>query len=413
MSTRRSRFAWIAIAAALVLGGTGWWWSARGKSGEVAAGPQAGGGGASAPRPGGAGGAGGPVSVTTVAVQARDVDVMLDATGTVSALSAVEIRPQVSSTITRVHIREGQFVRAGQPLFSLDARGDEVAVARARAQVAKDQAALADAERQLQRTKELVAQNFVSQVALDTNQTLVDSQRAAVAASKAAVEATQVTLSYTRMVAPQAGRVGAINVFAGSLVQPQQAAPLATITQLDPIAVAFALPQRNLTEVLATLRNGGGRVDAVLPEGRGTVTGKLVFVDSSVDATSGTVRVKAEFENDKELLWPGAFVNVRLSVQSLKGASVVPQAAIIQGPRGRFVYVVDAEKKAEPRPVEIVYAAGAEAAVSGVKAGERVVVDGRQNLRPGSSVIERPAGGASAPRGGGGASAPNGKRVDP
>ncbi|MEO6363758.1 MAG: efflux RND transporter periplasmic adaptor subunit [Caldimonas sp.] len=341
---------------------------------------------------GAASGPGGPpVSVTTVVVQKRDVDVMLDATGTVSPLNSVEIRPQVASVITRVHIREGQFVSAGQPLFTLDARNDEVNVTKARAQLAKDQAALADAERQLARSKDLFAQNFISQVAVDTTQTLVESQRAVIASDRAAIAAAQVGLSYSRIVAPSPGRAGAINVFAGSTVQPAGAA-LVTITQLDPIAVAFALPQRNLGEALATLRGGGGTVSAVLPEGKGTISGKLQFVDSAVDATSGTVRVKAQFANKDERLWPGAFVTVRLAVQSLPGASVIPQAAVIQSPRGPIVYVVDANAKAAPRPVEVVYASGEDAAVKGVRPGERIVLDGRQNLRPGASVVDRPAG---------------------
>ncbi len=351
--------------------------------------------------------AGPPVSITSVVVSQRDVDVMLDATGTVAALNSVEVRPQVASVITKVHIREGQFVAAGQPLFTLDARNDEVNVTRARAQLAKDVAALADAERQLARSKDLFGQNFISQGAVDTTQTLVESQRAVVASDRAAIEAAQVGLSYSRIVAPSAGRAGAINVFAGSTVQPGGAA-LVTITQLDPIAVAFSLPQRNLGEALATLRGGGGKVTALLPEHAGAVTGKLQFVDNVVDAGSGTVRVKAEFGNRDERLWPGAFVTVRLAVQSLKGASVIPQAAVIQSPRGKIVYVVDAGNKAAARSVEVVYASGEDAAVTGVKPGERVVVDGRQNLRPGATVAERPSGsGSSTGRGrGAGASSP-------
>ncbi len=217
---------------------------------------------------------------------------MLEATGTVTALNSVDIRPQIASTITKVQIKEGQFVTAGQPLFVLDARNDEVNVTKARAQLAKDQAALADAERQLARSKDLFAQNFISQGAVDTNQTLVDSARAVVAADRAAIESAQVGLSYSRIVAPAAGRAGAINVFPGSTVQPAGNA-LVTITQLDPIAVSFSLPQRNLGEALATLRGGGGKVTAVLPDGAGAVTGKLQFVDNAVDAASGTVRVKA------------------------------------------------------------------------------------------------------------------------
>ncbi len=274
------------------------------------------------------GSSGPPVSVTLVTVQKRDVDVMLDATGTVTALNSVDIRPQVASTITKVHIKEGQFVTAGQLMFTLDARNDEVNVTKAKAQLAKDQAALADAQRQLARSKDLFAQNFISQGAVDTNQTLVESQQAVIASDRAAIEAAQVGLSYSRITAPAAGRAGAINVFAGSFVQPSGAS-LVTITQLDPIAVSFSLPQRNLGQALQTLRDGGGKVTASFPEAGGTSTGKLLFVDNAVDAGSGTVRVKAEFANKDERLWPGAFVTIRLAVQSLKGASVIPQAAIV------------------------------------------------------------------------------------
>ncbi|MEQ1682467.1 MAG: efflux RND transporter periplasmic adaptor subunit [Burkholderiaceae bacterium] len=354
-----------------------------------------------ASRPGG-----GAVSVTTVRAAQRDVDVVLEATGTVTALNSVDIRPQVSSVITKVHIREGQFVKAGELLFTLDARTDEVNLAKARAQMAKDMAALADAQRQLQRSRDLLVQNFISQGAVDTNQTLVDAQQAVVAADRAAIDAAQVGLSYNRITAPAAGRAGAINVFAGSTVQPGGTA-LVTITQLDPIAVSFSLPQRNLGDALQTMRAGGGKVIAVLPEGRGTINGKLQFVDNTVDANSGTVRVKAQFSNTNEALWPGSFVGVRLAIQTMKDAVVVPQAAVIQGPRGSVVYSVDAENKAVSRPVEVLYASGPDAVASGVRAGERIVLDGRQNLRPGVSVVEMAAdpSGGRARRAGGGASA--------
>ena len=377
----------VGLAVALLVGAGGYAWLRPSPVGDAAlAGAAAPASSASAPAP-----AGPPVSVTTVVVQKKDVDVMLEATGTVMPLNSVDIRPQIASTITKVQIKEGQFVNAGQPLFALDARNDEVNVTKARAQLAKDQAALADAERQLARSKDLFAQNFISQGAVDTNQTLVDSARAVVAADRAAIESAQVGLSYSRIVAPAAGRAGAINVFPGSTVQPSGNV-LVTITQLDPIAVAFSLPQRNLGDALTTLRAGGGKVTALLPEGAGSVTGKLKFVDNAVDAASGTVRVKAEFANKDERLWPGAFVTVRLAVQTLTGASVIPQAAIIQSPRGKIVYVVDASSKAAARPVEIVYANGEEVAVTGVKPGERIVLDGRQNLRSGATVIDRPAG---------------------
>jgi RND family efflux transporter MFP subunit len=177
-------------------------------------------------------------------------------------------------------------------------------------------------------------------------------------------------------------------------VQPAGAV-LVTITQLDPIAVAFNLPQRDLNDALAALRSGGGKVNAILPEKRGTIVGKLQFVDNAVDPNSGTVRVKAQFDNASNTLWPGAFVNIQLAARTMTDATVVPQAAVIQGPRGTIVYIVDAQGKATARAIEVVYAAGLDAVVSGVQPGERVVVDGRQNLRSGAAVVERAA---SAPQ---------------
>ena len=349
--------------------------------------------GAGAPASGAGGGA--PVSITSVRAQRRDVDVTLEATGTVTALNSVDIRSQVSSVITRVEIREGQFVKAGQVLFTLDARNDELSLAKARAQLASNLATLADAQRQLARSTDLLAQGFISQGAVDTNRTLVDSQNSVVAATRTAIDAAQVALSYNRIKAPAAGRAGAINVFAGTTVQPGGAA-LVTITQLDPISVAFNVPQRNLTDALRSLRAGGGTVTAVLPESRGSASGKLRFVDNVVDPNSGTVRVKAVFGNRDELLWPGGFVTVRLAVRTLKDATVLPQAAVIQGPRGSIVYIIDAQNRAQARLVEVVYGSGLDAVVSGVQPGERIVLDGRQNLRAGVPVAERAASGAGA-----------------
>ena len=329
--------------------------------------------------------------------------VTLEASGTVTPLTSVEIRPQLSGIVEHVHIREGQFVRQGQLLFTLDARALAAELARVQAQLQKDQASLADAERQLTRSQELYAQNFVSQVAVDQNRTLVDTQRAVVVADKAAVEAARVALSNTRIVASIAGRAGLVPVAPGSVVSPTSSA-MVTLAQLDPIAVAFNLPQRNLSQALASLRAGGGSVTAVLPEGRGAMQGRLQVVDNVVDPGTGTVKVKALFDNPNEVLWPGAYVGVKLAVQTLKGAVVIPQAAIVQGARGRTVYVVDADGKAASRPVELVYAAGQDAVVTGVQAGERVIVEGRQNVRPGTAVTERSPSAqptpASASRGG-------------
>lgn len=359
------------------------------RAADGAAGAAVGGSAASAAAPAAAAASSPPVGVSTVRVQQRDLPVLLGATGSVTPLQSVDVKSQVSSVVARVNIREGQTVRAGELLFVLDARGDEANVARARAQLARDEVGLADARRQLARSRELVAQNFISQGAVDTNQALVDSQAALVAADRAAIEAASVALSYARITAPSAGRAGAINVFAGSAVQANQTS-LVTITQLDPMGVAFNLPQRHLADALAALKGGGAAVSATLPEGGVTVAGRLQFVDNAIDPATGTVKVKAQFENRDGKLWPGAFVNIAMTLRTLKDALVVPQAAIIQGARGPIVYAVQ-DDKAVARPVQVLYAQGEEAVVSGVRPGERIVLEGRQNLRQGAAVVERAA----------------------
>jgi RND family efflux transporter MFP subunit len=352
---------------------------------------------ASAPVAGASASAAPAVSVTTVRAVQRDLAVLLNATGTVAPLSSVEVRPQVTSVVSKVHVREGQNVRKGDLLFTLDSRIDESNVAKAVAQLARDQASLTDTQRQLARSRELFAQNFIAQGAVDTNQAAVEAQTALLAADRAALEATRVGLSYARITAPSGGRVGAINVFPGSAVQAGQTT-LLSVTQLDPIAVAFSLPQRNLADALAALKDGGASVTAVLPENGGSLKGRLQFVDNAVDATSGTVKVKAQFANAQNQLWPGAFVTVSLTARNLKDAVLLPQATLIQNARGTVVYVVQ-DGKAVARPVQLLYAQDDQAAVSGVRAGERVVLDGRQNLRPGVAINERAPDAAGKPAG--------------
>jgi len=211
---------------------------------------------------------GAPISVSTVRASKRDVAMQIETTGTVAALSSVDIKPQVASVVTAVHVQEGQFVSRGQALFTLDGRAEQANLAKAEAQLLRDQTTLADAQRQHARSQELLRQNFVSQGAVDTSQAQVEAQRAAIAADRAAIEAARVALSYSRIVAPSAGRVGQIAVFVGSSVSPN-GPPLVTITQLDPIAVSFNLPQRHLGDALKALAEAGqGRPPAVRTTGR-------------------------------------------------------------------------------------------------------------------------------------------------
>ena len=345
-----------------------------------------------------------PVSITTVKAEERDMAVVLKATGTVMPLTSVDVKAQASTLVKTVHIKEGQFVKAGDLMFTLDARSDEANVAKARAQLAKDQATLADAQRQFKRSQQLFAQNFISQGAVDTTQAVVEAATATVAADQAAIDAARVALSYAQVRAPHSGRAGAISVSSGSAVQ-SNASTLVTITQLDPIAVGFSLPQRNLVDAIAALKDGGASVTATLADNGGSFKGKLKFVDNTVDAASGAVKAKAVFANKEERLWPGAFVEISQTVSTLKEAVIVPQAAIIQGARGTIVYVVE-DGKAVMRPIKQLMGQNGEAAVTGLKAGETVVLDGKQNVRPGSVVVERakdpkanaPAGVASGSR---------------
>lgn len=349
---------------------------------------------ASAPRRAASGPA---VPVTTVVARREDFVVVLQAIGTAAPVSSVDVKAQVTSVITKVHVQEGQSVRSGDLLFTLDSRSDEANVAKMRAQVAKDEAALADARRQLARSRELLAQNFVSQGAVDANQTTVESQIASVEGDRAALNAAQVALSYDRVTAPGSGRVGAINVYPGTAVQANQTT-LVTITQLDPIDVSFSLPQRYLPALLTALKSANAPVVAKLPEGGAELKGRLQFVDSAVDPGTGTVKAKARFDNGASRLWPGAFVNVSMQAGTLSGAVVIPQGTIIQSVGGAIVYVVENDR-AVLRPVTVVDSRGDDAAVTGVRSGERVVLDGRQNLRPDSPVIERAPEGPGRPAG--------------
>jgi RND family efflux transporter MFP subunit len=335
-----------------------------------------------------------PVSVTTVKARKRDMAVNLKATGTVVPLTVVDVKAQVTSTVRQVHFKEGQFVKVGQLLFTLDARTEEANLAKAQAQLAKDKVSLADARRQLERAKQLLAQNFVSQVAVDTAQTQVESWGATLTADEAAVSAAKVALSYSRISAPHSGRAGAVAVFAGSAVLANQTT-LVTVTQLDPIGVAFSVPQRDISSALDALKDGGAQVSATLADGGGSFKGRLRFMDNAVDASSGTIKAKAVFANPESKLWPGAFVEVAQTVNTLKEVVVLPQPAVIQSIRGPIVYVI-ADGVATLRPVKLLHADGGDAAISGVKPGEEVALDGRQNLRPNAAVAVRaPASAAS------------------
>jgi RND family efflux transporter MFP subunit len=290
-----------------------------------------------------------------------------------------------------VHIREGQNVTKGDLLFSLDSRADDANLRKAQAQVEKDKADLATAERNLERQRELFRTKFISQAALDTAQNSVDTLTGQMAVDTAAVESSRVARGYNEIRAPFNGRTGVIGVRAGSLVQPGSSTTpgsvLVTVTQIDPIAVAFTLPEKELAGLQSALRAGDLTVTASTDAGE-AFKGKVSFVDNAVDTTTGTIRVKAEFPNPSAKLWPGGYVNVEVAPRTIANATVVPAQAVQTGPDSRFVYAIGEDKKASQKPVTLSYVEQGFAVVDGIPPGTRVVVEGAQNVKPGSTVAE-------------------------
>lgn len=375
-TSHRRRWPW--IAGVVIIGAAlgAWWWIGSSHNQEAQ-------GARRAPQ---------AVVVVTTTAQSRDVPVRIKANGTVTALQSVDLRAQITSTVQDIHIREGQDVTKGQLLVSLDSRAEEANLKKAQAQVEKDRADLATAERNLERQRELFRQKFISQAALDTAQNQVDTLRGQLAVDTAAVEAMRVARAYTSIHAPFAGRTGVISVRAGSLVQPGSGAaavpPLVTVAQIDPIAVAFTIPEKELPGLQLALSAGAVPV-TVTPDDRGEpLKGKVTFVDNNVDPATGTIRIKAEFPNPKARLWPGMYVNAEIAPRVIQNATVVPTQAVQTGPENRFVYEVGEDRKALQRPVTLGYIDEGFAIVSGLAPGARVVVEGAQNVRPGSVVAE-------------------------
>jgi RND family efflux transporter MFP subunit len=325
-----------------------------------------------------------PVPVRIGVAELRDVPEVIAVTGFVTPLNVVDIRPQVTSTVRRIDIKEGQTVQAGQRMLTLDDRGDAANADKANAQIAKDQALLDDARRTLARNRDLKARGFVSQSVVDSAQSNVDALIATLQADRAAMTSAQVTVDYSAIKAPMSGRVGEIKVHVGSLVQPNSVQPIATITQIAPIDVAFNVPEREVQKLLSAQRTGPVVVRANV-EGK-TVSGQLSFVDSAVDSATGSLKAKAEFENRDALLWAGALVNVDLSLRMLPHAVVISPRAVQVGPNGQFVYRIEADGTVSSQPISVDYLTAELAVVRGLSGGSRVVTEGGQNLRPGTHV---------------------------
>lgn len=321
-----------------------------------------------------------PIAVRAAPAIEKDVPVEIGTVGRIIANRSVAIRAQVSGPIVAVHFTEGQTVRQGALLLELDARPYEAALLEAKARLEQDRARAENARADASRYEGLVEKEFVTRQQYESAKANAAALEAAVAADQAAIERAQLNLSYTRIRAPIGGRTGRLLVHQGNLVSANAPEPLVTLEQVKPVFVEFSVPERHVaalrqaraTPPRATIRTGGRDVE-----------GTLVFMNNAVDATTGTILLKAEFPNEDEALWPGQTVEVALRVAERAKAVVVPASAVAAGQQGDYAYVVTAEKKAQLRPVIVEQAGEGEAVIGkGIAAGELVVTEGQLKLRP-------------------------------
>ena len=329
----------------------------------------------------------GPVPVRVATAMRQAVPLELRTFGAVQALQSVEIRAQVGGPITQLHFKEGQDVKAGDLLVSIDARPMEAALKLAEANLARDRALQADAAREATRQGELLKKGLAAQDAAERAQTQAEALAASVQADEAAVANAKLNLEYCSIRAPLTGRVGERRVDAGNLVKVNDQV-LVTINQIQPVEITFTLPQQEVARVLAAQAQGPLEVRAFAAERTDLVDrGVLTFVDNAVDAATGTIRLKGRFENETRTLWPGEFVSVILRVSVDADALAIPATAVMPGQKGPLVYVIKPDQTADARFIKLIRTHELTAVIGdGVQAGEQVVVDGQQRLAPGFRV---------------------------
>jgi multidrug efflux system membrane fusion protein len=330
-----------------------------------------------------------PVPVLAATPKIQDAPVYLDGVGTVRALNTVTVRSQVDGKLIKVNFVEGQEIQKGDVLGEIDPALYQAQYDQAVATKAKDEALLANQKLDLIRYEQLAATNAGSKQQADTQRATVAQTEAQIKADQAQIDNTQTTLGYTKILAPLTGRVGLRQVDQGNIIHAADTTGLVIITQLQPIAVQFSLPQQQITRVNAAAAKGQLPVD-VFGEDNVTVidTGMLRSVDNQVDPTTGTLKLKAEFPNGKYQLWPGQFVNVRMKVETLSKALVVPTSAVQRGPAGTFSYVIDEGNIAHAKPVVVTQQNETQAVVaSGLSPTDRVVTTGFANLSDGAKVV--------------------------
>jgi membrane fusion protein, multidrug efflux system len=331
---------------------------------------------------------GGPVPVLVTPANFADVPVYLYAVGTVKALNTVTVKPQVDGKLLTVNFKEGQDVKKGDVIARIDPVTFQAIYDQAVAKKAQDEAILANSRNDLARFEKLIVTNAINKQQLDTQKALVDQNVAQVQSDQAAIESARATLGYTNIVAPLTGRTGIRQVDEGNIVHASDSTGIVVITQLQPISVMFNLPQQDLDRVNSAFAKGALSVDALRADTNEVIDhGSLTVVDNQVDASTGTVKLKAEFPNADLRLWPGQFVNVRLLIDTLKHVAVIPTGAVQRGPNGTFVYVVNDQNSAAVRNIKVQKQDENQTVVSdGVTPPERVVTTGFARLTDGAKV---------------------------
>jgi multidrug efflux system membrane fusion protein len=329
------------------------------------------------------------VQVTVAPVVKQDFPVYLSGLGSIQAYYTVSLKSRVDGQLTEVRFREGEHVNKGDVLAVIDPRPYQVQLDQAQATLFKDQASLRDAQLNYQRYKDLLQNSgAISQQQVDTQKTTVDQLEGTVRNDQALVDNAKLNLSYCHITAPQSGRIGLRLVDPGNMVHASDTNPMLVITQLQPITAIFTLPEDQLPVVAKQMRKGTLEVDAYSRDDSTKIAaGKLLTIDNQIDQTTGTGRLKAFFTNEDSVLWPNQFVNIHLLLETRKNATVVPSAALQQGPQGTYVYIVKPDKTVEARQVAVATAEGNLAQIaSGISPDETVVTDGQDKLQNGSHV---------------------------
>jgi multidrug efflux system membrane fusion protein len=374
----------LVLVSLALIAGAGWWvyreyWSAGAQSAPV---PQQKG-------RGGPMGAGGPIPVVGAPAVLGNVDIVMGGLGTVTPLRTVTVRSRVDGELVRLLFREGQLVKEGELLAEIDPRAFQVQLEQAEGQLAKDRALLENAKLDLQRYQTLFKQDSIAKQQVDTQLSLVRQYEGAVRVDRSQIDNAKLQLAYTKIAAPIAGRVGLRLVDQGNIVRSGDASGLLVITQLQPVAVLFTVPQDSVPVVMRRLQSGEQiPVEAWDREQKTKLAdGLLVSADNQVDPTTGTVKLRAQFDNADNALFPNQFVNVRMKLDRLVDVVTIPPAAVQRGAQGLFVYVVRPDNTVTQRVVKLGPAETQRVAVSeGIAAGEVVVVDGMDRLRPGAQV---------------------------